>query len=488
MSISIKSVVRIIGIFLIIMSASFVPSLLVAVIYDEKVSVISFIATMIPCLIIGLIIIKTVRPSLTKLKVRDGFLIVSLCWILASLIGAVPLIISGAIPNPIDAIFEMCSGFSTTGASILTDIESLPQSMLFLRSFSHWLGGMGIIVFLMALMPGLGIGGQIIASAETPGPTLDKLTPRFYDTARSLYLLYIAFTAIETVLLLFGGMNLFDALIQTFGTVGTGGFSNYSDSIAHFNSPYVEWVITIFMVLCGINFNLYFVAARQGLARVFKDSEFKLYILILVTVTVLIIADLCANRAGGSGSETIRDAAFQVSSIMTSTGYATTDYDLWPTFCKMLLFMLMLVGASSSSTGGGVKVIRILVALKLVKRGFSLKVHPNRIVPVTINGRALAQETVTNITNFIFMFIAVTFGGSLLISLDGYDMVTSVSAVLACIGNIGPGFNLVGPAMNFSIFSGFSKIVLSFLMIAGRLELFTFFMLFSRHYWNSNKA
>ncbi|MEE0742023.1 MAG: TrkH family potassium uptake protein [Emergencia sp.] len=488
MTVNFNGVIRMMGMLLLVLGCCLLPCLLVAFIFGETASILGFLSAILPCFILGIILIKSFRPSLIRLKARDGFLIVSLCWLVASLIGAVPFTVSGAIPSYVDAFFETCSGFSTTGSSILSEIESLPKSMLFWRSFTHWLGGMGIIVFAMALLPSLGVGGQLIASAETPGPTLDKISPRFSDTAKNLYLIYLLFTVIETVLLCLGGMNFYDALVHTFGTVGTGGFSNYNTSVAHFTSPYIHWVITIFMLLCGINFNLYFILARRGLRTMLKDAELRLYLTIVFGVSTLIIIDLLATGTYDNVSDSVRDTFFQVSSIITTTGYATADYDVWPTFCKMLIFMLMLTGACSSSTGGGVKMIRILISLKLIRRGVSLKLHPNRIITVRLGNREVPQEVATNIANFVFFYIAVVFAGSLVISLNGFDLMTTFSSVLTCVGNIGPGFNLVGPTMNFSVFSDFSKVILSLLMIAGRLELFTFFMLFSPHYWNANKA
>lgn len=476
------------GHLLLVLGCSMLPALLVAAIYHESDALLSFLYTILPCFVLGIILIKTLRPSLMKTKSRDGFLIVSLCWLLFSAAGAVPFVLSGAIPSYVDAFFETCSGFSTTGSSILTDIEALPRSLLFWRSFTHWLGGMGIIVFVMALMPSTGASGQMIASAETPGPTLEKVSARFSDTAKNLYLVYLLFTAAETVLLLLGGMDLYDALLHTFGTVGTGGFSSYNDSIAHFANPYIHWVIFLFMILCGINFNLYFVLIRHGIRRVLRDSELKLYLALVGGAIALITLNLLMTGTYQSVSDGLRDAAFQVSSIITTTGYTTADYDLWPAFSKMIILLLMLTGACSSSTGGGVKIIRVLVSLKLIRRGISLKLHPSRVVTVTLGKRQMPQEIATNIANFVFFYIFVVFAGSLLISLNGFDLMTTISSVLACLGNIGPGFSLVGPAMNFSIFSDFSKVILSLLMIAGRLELFTFFMLFSPHYWNSNKA
>ena len=489
MTVNFNSVVRIMSFLFLVLGFSMIPALLVAMIYQEELSTLSFLVTILHCFGIGAILGKIYNPTdLKKLKERDGFLIVSLCWIVSSFVGAMPFVMSGAIPSFIDAFFETCSGFSTTGSSILNDIEALPKSMLFWRSFTHWLGGMGIIVFATALLPSIGIKGQIIASAETPGPTLDKVAPRFADTARNLYLVYILFTVVETILLLLGGMDLYDALVHTFGTVGTGGFSSYGNSIAHFDSYYLQWVIIVFMLLCGINFNLYFTLAKRGIKAFFRDSELKFYLLIVGVFSVLIYLNIFLTGYYDHAGKAITDSAFQVVSIITTTGYATCDYDIWPTFSKMLIFILMLTGACSSSTGGGVKIIRVLIALKMVRRGVSLKLHPNRFIPVTLNNKSVPQEVATNIANYIFLYIFVVFSGSLLISLNGFDLMTTISSVMTCVGNIGPGYNLIGPALNFSIFSDFSKLILSFLMIAGRLELFTFFMLFSPHYWNANKV
>lgn len=488
MTVNFGGVIRLSGLLLIIIGLAMVPCLLLAYYYKEYLALMAFIVTIIPTIIIGIFLFKILKPMDMRLKTRDGFLIVSMSWLLSSLVGAIPFTISGAIPSYVDAFFETCSGFSTTGSSILSDIEALPKSILFWRSFTHWIGGMGIIVFATALLPAIGIEGQLIASAETPGPTLDKLTPRFSDTARRLYLMYLAFTICEAFLLFVGGMSPYDSLIHTFSTVGTGGFSSYGDSIAHFDSYYLQWVIIIFMILCGINFNLYFlIPKKNGLKKMFKDEELRMYLGIIGTCAALIALYLILSRTYTNIGKAITDSFFQVVSIITTTGFATANYDVWPTFCKMLILLLLLIGACSSSTGGGVKIIRILVGLKLVRRSASLRLHPNRVSNVRFNGKTIGSAVAYNITNFIFLYIFVIFVGSFVIALNGFDILTSISAVMTCVGNVGPGFNLVGPTMNFSIFSDFSKIVLSLLMIAGRLELFTFFMLFSPHYWNSNR-
>ncbi len=479
--------IRLVGILLLVVSFCIIPSFIVALIYGETVPLRWLGGTVISCLVPALLILYFSRRQEIKLKRRSGYFIVSVTWILISLITAVPFTGSHAIPDFVDAFFEMCSGYSTTGSTVLTDIEALPKSMLFLRSFTHWIGGMGIIVFTAAILPSLGIEGQLIANAETPGPTKDKLTARYSDTAKRLYLIYVAFTATEVILLMLGGMSLFDALIQTFGTVGTGGFSNYNDGIAHFRSPYICWVLTVFMVMCGTNFNLYFAVPKKGLKAFLEDEEFRLYIIIMGCCAAGITVDLIAHGVIGNPFESVTAAAFHVSSVMTTTGFATENYDIWPTFSKMLLLVVFFTGASSSSTGGGPKIIRIVIALKLIRRNIALKVHPHRYYNIKVNGKTMSSEVATNICNFLFFYVLVIIAGALLISLNGFDFMTTFSATLTCVGNVGPGFGLVGPVCNFSIFSPFSKIILALLMIAGRLELFTFFIPFFRRYWNADR-
>ena len=330
----------------------------------------------------------------------------------------------------------------------------------------------------------------MVAYAETPGPIKDKVTARFADTAKGLYKLYLGLTAAEVILLKFGGMSWYDAFIHTFGTVGTGGFSNYNTSVAHFTSPYIQIVIIVFMVLAGINFNLYYVgiSQRHGLKSIFRDEETRFYLTAMAAATGAIfvynnIMDGFKNVGG-----TMLNAAFQVASITTTTGYATDDFDLWPTFSKMVIFSLFFFGGCSGSTGGGIKCVRMLVCLKLLRRSFSLKMHPNRVAPLSLNGKELSSDVIIKITNFVFMYAAVLFTGTLLLALDDMDFVSTLSAAASCLGNIGPGFNLVGPTMNYSGLTDFSKYICSFLMIAGRLELFTVFTLFTRHYWNSNRV
>ena len=481
-------VIRMLGVLFLVLGIALLPAALVGVIYGEKKETLCFLGTAIPVFLIGLIIRAKYSSKDIKMKQREGYLVASLFWIIAPVVGSIPMVLSGAIPNPIYAFFELCSGFSTTGASIMSNLESQAKSIMFWRSMTHFLGGMGIVVLITAILPSIGIGGQTAANAETPGPTMTKLTARFSDTAKRLYILYLVFTAVETLLLVFGGMSLYDALIHTFGTVGTGGFSNYSDSVGHFASPYIRWVITVFMVLCGINFNLYFFLLKKRWKEYFQDEERKLFVYVVIAFSAIMAIDLMVQGGYENPIDAVSDSCFQVASIITTTGYATTDFDVWPALCKVLIFFIMITGACSSSTGGGVKMIRILTAIKFVRRGFFLKLHPNRVINLTVNRKPVEGPVVTGIINFIFFYLGVLFAGMLLISVDGHDIVTNFSAALTCLSNVGPGFNMVGPTMNFSIFSPFSTVVLSVLMIAGRLELFTFFILFSPKYWNSNRA
>ncbi len=486
MDLHVKLLARITGFLFILAALAMVLPTVVSVIYGEEKSTFSFLAVILPSLFVGILMVLFIKPSHNTLHMRDGFIMVAMSWILISAIAALPYVIHGCIPHYVDAFFEAASGFSTTGASILNDIESLPKSMLFWRSFAHWLGGMGILVFAVALLPALGISGQMIVRAETPGPTLSKVTPHTSDMARVLYLIYTGMTIAETLFLLLGGLSFYDAIVHTFATVGTGGFSTYNASIAAFQSPYVEGVITVFMIFSGVNFNLYFLALAGGLRHFWRDAEFRLYILITLLATLATTLYLTATQTYSSLLTSFRYSVFQVVSILTTTGFSTTDFALWPTFTLLILFGLFFVGGSSSSTGGGVKVVRVLVLLQLIKRNLALRIHPNALVTIKLDHKPLHSSTVQGISSFLFLYLLLVFITGLLVSLDGFDLMTSFSAAASCVGNIGPGFHDVGPAFNYSIFSAPVKWVLSFAMIAGRLELFTLLMLLSRRFWNPN--
>ncbi len=484
MNLSISSIFKVIGIVLMVISLSMLPSVVVSFIFDDSSVYIPFLLTMLIAGAAGLVLVKICGDQKKQLKIRDGFLIVTLCWLISTALGAVPFMITDSIPRFADAFFESCSGFSTTGATILSDVESLPKGILFWRSFTHWIGGMGILIFAIALMPSLGISGQNIAVSEAPGPFLDKVTAKMSDTAKTLYTIYLLLTILETIMLMLGGMNFYDSLITTFGSVGTGGFSNYNDSIGHFDSTYIRMVITAFMFLCGMNFNLYYLTFRRGLSVLLKDSELKLYICIFVAASGFIFITLLISGQYNSAGSAFTDSVFQVSSILTTTGFATADYEAWPAVCQMILLLLMFIGGCSSSTGGGIKVVRILVLLKLIKRGIVTRLHPNAIETIKLNGRTISSDTVSAIANHLFLYIVMVFAGAFVISFENADIITCFSSVITCIGNIGPGFGAVGPADNFGALTDLSKYLLSIYMLAGRLELYTLFILLTPRFWN----
>lgn len=486
MNLSLRTILRITGIILMVIGLSMLPSVLVSFIYDERSVSVPFLLTMLGSFFIGAGTAASYKAPPQHLKVRDGFLIVTLCWILSSLIGAVPFMVTGSIPSFTDAFFESCSGFSTTGASILTDIEALPKGILFWRSFTHWIGGLGLLIFSIAIMPSLGISGQNITTSDTPSPSIGKVSPKMSDTTRMLFIIYMLFTVLETILLMTGGMNLYDALIHSFGTVSTGGFSNYNASVAHFDSTYIKVIITAFMVMCGVNFNLFYFSVKRGPRVFFEDSEFKLYALLFAGISIFIFLMLTLNGTYSSAGDAAADSVFQVASILTTTGFASADYQTWPQVCQMLILLLMFMGGCSSSTSGGIKIVRILVLLKLIKRGISTRLHPNVISSIKLNGKTMPSDTVSAVANHAFLYIVLVFAGAFIIAFENADLMTCFSSVITCLGNIGPGFGFIGPDNNFSTMSALSKYLLSFYMIAGRLELYTLFILLNPKFWNPN--
>lgn len=461
--------------------------LFVAIIYKEYDSVVAFTITCAITFGLGILTTNNLgkNASTEALRYTDSYFIVAFTWIMSSVLAAIPFVIQGSIPNVIDAFFEMCSGFSTTGATILTDVEALPKSMLFWRSETQWLGGMGIIVLMVALVPNLGVKAQNVASAETPGPTVTKLTSRFSDTARSLYIAYVILTIILIILLLIGGMNLFDAVAHAFSTIATGGFGVYNDSVAHFHSYYITWVITIFMVIAGTNFNLFFTMMFDKVKTALADEELRLYGLILVVSTSLITLSLLLQGGYNNLFKAVTDAAFQVATLISTTGYATTDFNLWPAFCKMILILIMFTGAMSSSTAGGIKIIRVLSIFKMFKREVRVRLHDNIIDDVKYNGTKISGEVMIYMLSFVITFLLTLGIGTIIVSLrSDADLITDFTAVLSCISNVGPGLAQVGPIENFHFYSDFSTFVLALIMIIGRLELSTVLIMFSRYYWN----
>lgn len=413
---------------------------------------------------------------------REGYIIVTFSWVLISVFGALPFMISGAIPGFADAFFETMSGFTTTGASVLTDIESVPKDLLYWRSLTQWLGGMGIIVLSVAILPILGIGGMQLFMAEMPGVTYDKLHPRITSTAKRLWGIYVMFTAAQIILLWAGEMNFFDAVCHSFTTMATGGFSTRNNSIAAFGS-YSQYVIIFFMFLAGTNFTMHYFMLHGQLRKVFHNEEFRTYVLIIGVATVIITASLSYFNHLEGFSDGFRDALFTVVSILTTTGYVTANYLSWPGLLWMIIFILMFIGGSAGSTGGGMKIIRQLLMFKNSWMELRRSIHPNAVLPVKYNHKSVPQDIVFKLMAFFLMYILVFTSGTIALSVLGLDFETAVGASITCLGNIGPGIGLVGPVDNFNFLPEAAKFVLSFLMLLGRLELFTVLILFSPYFW-----
>lgn len=444
----------------------------------------AFLYTVLLMIPIALILIK-IKGKKNEIYAKEGFLTVGLAWIVISFFGALPFVFSGAIPSLVDAFFETSSGFTTTGASILTEIQSLPKGILFWRSFTHWVGGMGFLIFILALMPTFSGNTIHLLKAESPGPTPGKIVPKIKQTAKILYAIYFVLTLIETIFLKSAGLSWYDSIIHALGTAGTGGFSNMNASVAAFNNPAVEWIITIFMLLFGVNFVLYFQLIRGNVKAFFKSEELKWY-LIAVFASIIIIAVNIIPFNNGDVTKSIRDSAFQVSSIVTTTGYATVNFNLWPTLSKVILIMLMFMGAMAGSTGGGIKTIRIVIIFKAIRREIDKILHPRRVKSVKIDGNVVEEETISGVFLFIFAYIIISLIAIFIVSFDNFDITTTVTSVIATLSNIGPGLEMVGPAGNFSVFSDLSKLVLSFCMLAGRLEIYPMLILFSPSLWKKN--
>ena len=451
--------------------------LLTALLYGEPLM--PWLATMLVLAAIGGAL-SLRKPERTALYAKDGFAAVALVWLLMSAFGALPFVLSGDIPNYIDAFFETVSGFTTTGASILTAVEPLSRGGLFWRSFTHWVGGMGIIVFVMAILPNVSERPIHILRAEIPGPTVGKLVPRIKDTALILYLIYIGMTVIETIMLLFGGMSFFESLLHAFGTAGTGGFGIKRDSIAGY-SPYIQWVVTIFMILFGVNFNAYFLLLMRKFRRAAASEEVRGYFVVIAVAVGIITANIYSMY--NSFGEALRQAAFQVGSIITTTGFSSCDFDLWPTLSKEILVMLMFIGACAGSTGGGIKVSRFLILGKTLAKELKTALHPQVVAPARMDGKLINHETIRTTNVFVAAYIFIFAASFFLISLNGFDMVTNFTAVAATLNNIGPGLEMAGPMQNFGCFADPAKLVLIFDMLAGRLEIFPMLVLFMPDTW-----
>ncbi|MBQ1280975.1 MAG: TrkH family potassium uptake protein, partial [Oscillospiraceae bacterium] len=420
------------------------------------------------------------KPTNRVFYLKEGFIVTALAWLLISILGSLPFLLSGSIVNPVDALFETVSGFTTTGASILSDVEALPRGMLFWRSFTHWIGGMGVLVFLLTILPMAGGSYTNLMKAESPGPQVEKFVPKIRYNALILYGIYLALTVIQIVILAAAKMPIFDALTITFGTAGTGGFGVLNDSVASY-TPFQQNVITVFMILFGINFNFYFLLLLRKLRKAFSFEEVRWYLLIIAASILVITIDVASQF--DTLAEAFRHTAFQVGSIITTTGFSTVNFDLWPSLSKSILVLLMFIGACAGSTGGGIKVSRIVLLFKTVKRELRQVLHPSSVRITSMDGKTISRD-VLHTTNVYLVAYTIIFALSvLLITVDGYDLVTNFTAVAATLNNIGPGLSLVGPACNFGHFSAFSKLVMIFDMLAGRLELFPLLILFTKETW-----
>ena len=450
-----------------------------AAIYGEWASIPAFLIPVLILLVLGLAA-SLKSPKDTKIYARDGLAIVALVWVLLSVFGALPFIITGEIPSFVDAFFEMVSGFTTTGSSILPNVELLNRCSLFWRSFSHWIGGMGILVFMLAIVNMEGGQGIHLLRAESPGPTVSKMVPRMVDSSKILYSIYFGLTLVQILFYLLGGMPLFDTLCNAFATAGTGGFAIRADSFAGYGY-YHQTVTTIFMALFGVNFSIYFFLLRRKFDLVWKNTELRWYVVIILSSVALITLNILPLYP--RVYDALHHAAFSVSSIITTTGFGTENFDLWPEFPRVILVFLMLIGACAGSTGGGLKISRLVILVKMVQREVRLLLHPRTVKVMTIDGKAVSNDTVRGVSAYFLTYVFLIMASILLVSLDGFDASTTVTAVLATFNNIGPGLGLVGPAGNFAVFSPLAKVVLTLDMLLGRLELYPMLILMLPTTW-----
>lgn len=483
--INFKLVIRILGSLLLVESVTLLGVTIIALIYKETDGFYFLITSGITALTgaSGMLLGRKAVPLMGK---REGSLVVTFTWIFFSLFGLLPFWLSGSIPSFTDAFFETISGFTTTGASILNNIEELSYSMLFWRSLTHWIGGLGIIVISLALLPLFGYSGMQLFAAESSGPTKDKIHPKITETAKRLFFIYVLLTAAETVLLYFSGMTFFDAVCQSFGTIATGGFSTKQSSIAYWNSPTIEYIIIVFMILSGVNFTLYYFAIKNKFDKIKQNEELRYYLITLFVFSIIVgisLIDFSKVQTFKTIEKAFRDSLFSVTSLMTTTGFGTVDYMAWKPFTWIILLIVMLTGASAGSTSGAIKMVRIVIVFKYCYYEFKRIIHPNAVIPVRFSGSLVREDVITRILAFVLLYLIVVAFGILILSMSGMGFLESIGGMITCLGGVGPGLGLVGPAGNFSYIPDFSKWVLSFVMLIGRLELFTVLLLFTPTFW-----
>ena len=481
---NLKMVFNTVGRMIFLEAALLVLPLIVALIYGEGSIAISYLVTILIALAVGSVLKFAVKPKSQVIYAKEGFAIVALVWLFISLIGTVPFVISKEIPNFIDAFFETVSGFTTTGASIIDDLSVLSHANLFWRSFTHWMGGMGVLVFVMAFMPNIADRSIHIMRAEMPGPVVGKLVPKVKDTAKILYLIYIALTALEAILLMCGGMTVFESLVHAFGTAGTGGFGIRADSIGSY-SPYIQWVIASFMLLFGINFNLYYLILVRRIKSVLKSTELWCYVAIVIFASAIIASNVFSIY--NNFPDTIRNSVFQVAAIITTTGFSTVDFNTWPELSKGILFVLMFIGGCAGSTAGGLKLSRAILLFKQSLREFKRLLHPRSVNAVRMEGKPVDESTLSSVSTYFGLYMICILSVFLLLSFEPFGLETNFSAAVSCFNNVGPGFGKVGPFDGYSIYSGFSKIVLSVAMLLGRLEIYPLLLVFNPATWSKNK-
>jgi trk system potassium uptake protein TrkH len=475
-----RLILRTLGLVLLCEAAAMVPSLFISLFYGGGDAFAFIISIGITALAGALLSLR--KADAQRVGYREGFAIATFSWLLTAVFGSFPFIISGVLPAPVDAFFETMSGFTTTGASVLMDVEVLPRGIIFWRSFTHWLGGMGIIVLTLALIPSLKMAGMQMYKAEVPGPTKSKVLPRIAQTSRELYKIYLIITVAEVVLLKIFGMNWFDSFIHTFGSVATGGFSNKNLSVGSYDSLAIEIIIIFFMVICGMNFSLHYYTLRGNMKPLWKDSEARLYIGIILVSIVMISLNL-VFAAGFDLGRALRDAAFSVTSVITTTGYATADFNQWPAFGQIILLLLMFTGGCAGSTSGSMKVARVLIMSKAISKQFTKLMHPQAVVPVRIGREVIPQDVVENVQTFFFLYFLILFGATVYMAGLGLDFISAISSVAATLGNVGPGFGLVGPMTNYAGLPDSGKFILSVCMLVGRLEIYSVVLLVSARFW-----
>ena len=480
-----KVIIRIAGIISVIIGIAMIPSLIAAYYYGEKETGEAFIKSILLAFAIGGITRLSIQSASSQIRIRDGYLIAAVCWFAASALGAFPYLFSEILPSYLDAFFESVSGFTTTGVTIIDNYHEMPKAIIFWRSLSHWLGAMGILILAISLLPALGIGGLTIANVEAPGPTVEKMNAHISDSAKILYIVYIAFTLIEIILLKLGGLNFFDALTHTLTSISTGGTQIYPNGIRYFNSLYVEIIIIYFNLIASVNFVLYHKLFKGKWREFIKDHELRTFLAILSAATVLIAFNLWFSNSYESLGSSVRHAFFQAASFISTCGNSTADFTIWPSFSQMILLCLMFIGGCSTSTAGSMKVIRIVIIFKLIARGVHKRLHPNAVAGIKIGTKVIPSEIVSRVSSFTLLYFSIFIISSMLLSLENYDLLTTISAVASAMSNTGIGFGVIGHDGNFGIFSEASRLYLSILMIAGRLELFAVIMLLSPSFWKA---